>query len=943
MSRAVEGQRRGWKKWPVVGSASFRTLLSLSSLACALGVVAEAGAQPAAEESAAQEGSAQAGPRVVAPELQHYEPPVYPSKAFELGIEARVRLLITVDESGAVTAAEVVEVLGSGEDDPVAAERAQGQGFDEAARNAALKLRFQSATVDGVPRTVRIGFEYRFTVDAVEPDAEEAEAGSEAPALGELSGVLHAAGSDTPLPGVAVVVTDALGGVYNATTDEAGRWKLEHLPPGSYTVRVELEGFTPVELEETVVAGEATELVYRLSPATDELEIVIAGERPPREVTRRVLQRREIERVPGTGGDALRSIQSLPGVARPPGLAGLLIVRGSAPQDTQTFVDGSLVPLIYHFGGLSSVVPTELLDRIDFYPGNFSVRYGRVMGGIVDVSLRSPNTECYGPYGAPLVNPNGTPVTGCYHGLVQVDLIDGRFLMQGPVGKSKEWSFAVGGRRSWIDSWLGPALEAGGAGVTTAPVYYDYQIILDRNAGPGDKLSMRFYGSDDRFEAVFKDPAAQEPGFGGSLHLATAFWQGQVLYQKDLTREVSLDTMISAGKMRFDFGVGGNLAFDITQYPIVTRSELGFQISETARWNVGLDFLMAPFEAVVRAPPPPRPGEPSPGPFITQQPLEQTSTGFGFRPAWYSDIEWQPTKRLRVVPGARVDYARDSGHADFSPRLNARYALVLPEDGFWGGRPLGTILKGGVGLFAQPPDFQETDTVFGTPFLESNRAMHYAIGFEQGLTEQVVLSMEGFYKDLENLVSRSANQRGGFGYGNLGSGQVIGLETLLKYNPDDRFFGWLAYTISRSTRRDSPLEEERLFQYDQTHNLIVLGSYRLGRGWEVGARFRLVSGPLQTPLVASPSLPALYAADAGTYVPIDGEPFSERMPLFHNLDVRVDKRWQFESWRLSTYLDVQNVYNNAAYEGYLYNYNFSQRGFQRGLPLIPSVGVRGEF
>ena len=69
-------------------------------------------------------------------------------------------------------------------------------------------------------------------------------------------------------------------------------------------------------------------------------------------------------------------------------------MRGSAPEGTAYFVDGSDVPLIYHFGGLSSVVPTELLDQIDFYPGNFSARYGRKMGGVVDVALRKPDTKC---------------------------------------------------------------------------------------------------------------------------------------------------------------------------------------------------------------------------------------------------------------------------------------------------------------------------------------------------------------------------------------------------------------------------------------------------------------------------------------------------------------------------------------------------------------------
>jgi hypothetical protein len=60
------------------------------------------------------------------------------------------------------------------------------------------------------------------------------------------------------------------------------------------------------------------------------LEVTVRGERPAREVTKRTLERREIERIPGTGGDALRSLQNLPGVARS-GFGGLLIVRGSAP------------------------------------------------------------------------------------------------------------------------------------------------------------------------------------------------------------------------------------------------------------------------------------------------------------------------------------------------------------------------------------------------------------------------------------------------------------------------------------------------------------------------------------------------------------------------------------------------------------------------------------
>jgi hypothetical protein len=579
-------------------------------------------------------------------------------------------------------------------------------------------------------------------------------------------------------------------------------------------------------------------------------------------------------------------------------------------------------------------VPTEFIDELNFYPGNYSVRYGRYRGGIVDVALRKPNTDCYGDYGVQ------TEKKGCYHGLAQFDLIDARLMLQGPVAKSKEWSFALAGRRSWIDTWLKPVLEEAGSNVTSAPVYYDYQAIVERNRGPDDKLSFRFFGSDDRLELILANPSAQDPGFGGNLRFATSFIRGQALYQKALTPDTNIDTMISVGTQKLDFALGGNLRFELTSMPIDIRSEVGHRFHRTAKANVGLDFQVAPYEVFVRAPPVPREGEAASGPFATQVPMESSASGTIFRPAWYGDVEWQPHARLRVVPGVRLDYARDSGYADINPRVNARYTLIRPDSGFWFGKPLGTVLKAGVGRYSQPPTFDETDPVFGTPGTESNQSMHYAAGFEQDMTQQIDLSVEGYYKDFFNSVSRAPDETA---YGNDGSGRVIGMETQLKYNPDDRFFGWISYTLSQSVRRDCEGCEERKFEYDQTHNLIILGSYRLGRGWEFGARFRVVSGPLVTPVADPDGVAAVFANEAGSYVPLQGKPFSERLPVFHQLDMRIDKLWQLRLFKFSTYLDIQNVYNHAAKEALLYNYNYSQRAYQTGLPILPSLGVRGEF
>jgi hypothetical protein len=352
---------------------------------------------------------------------------------------------------------------------------------------------------------------------------------------------------------------------------------------------------------------------------------------------------------------------------------------------------------------------------------------------------------------------------------------------------------------------------------------------------------------------------------------------------------------------------------------------------------------MLPVDVFVRAPEPPQEGEPPNGPFSSKRLLESQTSTEAFRPAWYMDAEVQPSQRLLLVPGARVDFARDTGHADFSPRLTVRYKLIggVASDGD-PEAPLATTLKGGIGFFYQPPDFQQTDRIFGTPGIESNRSIHYSVGVEQELSRQIDVSLEGYYKDLDNLVSSTAGQ-GGLVYNNEGSGRTYGLETLIRYKPDDRFFGWVAYTLARSVRRNSPSDPEYLFQFDQTHNLTMLGSYRLGNGWEAGARFRLISGNMTTPVRQYPDLAAYQDYDIGPYVPLQGAPFSERLPLFHQLDVRVEKNWQFRAWRLMAYLDVWNAYNNAAVEGIQYNYDYTQQAPQTGLPIIPSLGLRGEF
>src|SRR5690606_33035444 len=95
--------------------------------------------------------------------------------------------------------------------------------------------------------------------------------------------------------------------------------------------------------------------------------------------------------------------------------------------------------------------------------------------------------------------------------------------------------FAAAGRRSYIDAWLGPALEQAGAGVTQAPVYYDYQFLVEADVTPAARVRLAFFGSDDALELLLDDPQPNEPALSGNVGLHTAFKRLQLRYDQDIT------------------------------------------------------------------------------------------------------------------------------------------------------------------------------------------------------------------------------------------------------------------------------------------------------------------------------------------------------------------------------------------------------------------------
>jgi len=637
-------------------------------------------------------------------------------------------------------------------------------------------------------------------------------------------------------------------------------------------------------------------------PPPPVVDVVVEGARPPRETTKHVLEGEALRKTPGTNGDALRGLENLPGVARPPGISGALIVRGSAPQDTMVFVDGTWIPVVYHFGGVSSVIPSDLLQKIDFYPGNYSAEFGRAMGGIVDIGIRSPRRDRAG-------------------GVVQIDMLDGRVIAETPL--SSRSRVLIAARRSWVDAWIGPFLRSAGNDIRTLPRYYDGQAVLEHDLSERTTARLLLFGSDDRLAVVVDGPDARDPAVSGQFAQRYSFYRAQLRTDtrvSDATRFINMvsyghDTQVlTLGSNRIDMLLGiGN-----------ARSDLRTKIAPGLTVIAGIDALFVNYDVTMKFPP--VPSEDTPGPFFGRPSREVHGDGASLRPALYAMLDWNAAKGLKLLPGVRVDWTPDIARVDIDPRFAARYTLGA------------TTLKSALGVYRQAP-LQEAVRPWGDGSLRSNTSYQASVGVEQSLDERVRLSIEAFSKHLTDLIvpRAAAATESGVAYDNTGSGRVIGLETLLQWKPGGRFFGWIAYTLSRSTRRDA--SGTHLFQYDQTHVLAAVASYDLGRGFTIGGRFRYVTGAPYTPATGG-----VVDLDAGAYEPVLARtPYSARVAPFHRLDVRIEKRWKLGDGSVAAYLDVQNVYNRQNPEGLMYAYDYSRSKPIAGLPILPILGLRGEL
>jgi outer membrane receptor for ferrienterochelin and colicin len=295
---------------------------------------------------------------------------------------------------------------------------------------------------------------------------------------------------------------------------------------------------------------------------------------------------------------------------------------------------------------------------------------------------------------------------------------------------------------------------------------------------------------------------------------------------------------------------------------------------------------------------------------------------------------------LRLIAGLRGDGHIQNGDifvGALDPRLSFRYNLS--ED---------TSINGGIGVFSQFPQTDQLETdAGGNPDLLVERSFQYAIGGIHRFTQSLRWESTVFYSDLNQLIRGSGTgiQFGGGppregeeedAYRNTGTGRVYGLESLLRYD-NTNIIALFSATLSRSERTNEN-GNTRLFTFDQPYLFNALFSWLMPKNKRIGARVRYGAGNPYTPVVNS-----IYDLDTRTFSAVNGEQDSGRVDPFFSLDIRYDKTYVFDLWKLTTYIDIQNITNYPNIELMSYNFDYSEERPITGLPIFPALGIQGEW
>lgn len=716
----------------------------------------------------------------------------------------------------------------------------------------------------------------------------------------QIKGVVIDKSTRQPLEFVNVLVV-GLG--IGASTDTNGNFLITQVPPGIYRLQASFLGYKTELTPEYRVNHVTPYVQIELEEENASLnEVVVTASPfqkvPESPVSLRVIGLQEIEKAPGANRDISKVVQNYPGVAFSPiGYRNDLIVRGGGPSENRFYLDGVEIPNINHFstqgasGGPVGLIDADLIRSVKFYSGAFPADKGNALSSVLDFSLRDGDMER-----------NSLKAT---LGASEVSLSS-----NGHIGNKT--SYLVSVRQSYLQALfkiLGlpflPAYTDASFKIKTRFDSHNELTLLGLGGIDRMKLNLGIEGEDAEYMLSYLPEINQETYTVGGVyrHYSQRHVQSIVLSQSYLNnRNVKYRDNDESSEENLTLRLGS------------IEQETKLRMENTSSWSVwkvkaGFDLNYSRYKSneyrKVFA-------------NVLREYDYHTDLSL-WRWGMFASVDYAaPDKSFTASMGVRTDGNNYSDKMkelwrQLSPRLSVSYRLIE-----------GLTLSGHVGLYYQLPSY----TALGFKGEEGeyvNRHLDYisvsqeSLGLSWTPNENMELSVEGFYKlyghmpfSLSDQIPLSCK---GNDYGTIGNealsseakGRSYGVELMFKWLLTQKLNLSSSLTIFKSEFKDGEQGGYVPSAWDNRFILNMSGTYNFPKHWSLGAKVSCIGGSPYTPYdVEKSSLVEAWNVQGRAYY--DYSRYNqERLPVFGQLDVRVDKTFYLKKCMLGFYLDIQNI------------------------------------
>jgi hypothetical protein len=757
-----------------------------------------------------------------------------------------------------------------------------------------------------------------------------------------LSGIIKEQESGETLPGVSIYCDSLKSGVQ---TNAYGFYSLS-LPKGMHRIKISALGFSKIDTLLNFKQG--LRIDFNLAQGIKLKEVVVSAEEKKKiseesQMSVINIPIQQIKDIPALLGekDVLKVIQLMPGVQKGSEGSSGIYVRGGGPDQNLIILDDATVYNAYHLFGFFSLFNGDALKSVELVKGGFPASYGGRLSSVINMQMKEGNQEKF-------------------HGEAGIGLISSRLVLEGPLLKKKS-SFLISARRTYIDAFIYPFLPPDQKG---GYYFYDLNAKLNYTLTDKDRVYLSGYFGKDKFYFNSKsDGYAMKGNLNWGNATGTLRWN-HIYNGKWFSNTSAIFT-------NYQLGIGSREEFDSSYFDLnfisairdyTIKHDFDYFPNNKHHIRIGATSIyhrFRPSAVVVKG-------------SDAASNKSKVKSIFSNESGIYIEDDWKINGRIKANVGLRIShyFINNKSFIKPEPRVSARYTITenssIKASYALMNQYLHLLSSTGVSL---PTDLW----VPATNNLKPMQSQQWAIGWAQELPKAVTLTIEGYYKKMDDISfykegasflliddpegseainwEKNITQGKGWSYG----GEVLLQKEKGKWN------GWIGYTLSWTyVQFDSINFGKKFFpRYDRRHDISIVNIYKFNDHIKLSCTWVYGTGNAITlPLAQYNAAPHNPSENDGyttqsffgfnsNFRNDYGEKNGFRMAPYHRLDVgiqftKVKKRYT-RTFELSFY----NAYNR--WNPFFYYIERGQTATQNKLmqitlfPILPSVSWSWKF